>query len=467
MGSSARPASALASAGSIPGQLVLAGVAPAGTSAVRLNAAPATTFGWLMVDPFGPLCELRRIAAVAGEQVTLAPGLSQAHDAGAVVLWMDVPTHDVRLFGAKGDGTTDDAPAIQRAIDSACDPAMGKGGVVSFTSGVYRLGSPGLNVWDQVGLLGVGWETPEGQAPIEGVNGSWLYVDQPGTSAITITGRGATVKDLAIAHAQPLPTQDPAWAPVDYPAAIAVRADDVRLENLLLRNPTRGICLFHSPERPIGRITMERIWGQPLREGIRMDNVLDVVKIHNVHFWPFWSNDVAMSTRVNATAFVSLRNDNPQFSDVFIFGYRTGFLFAASVNGVTSRFQISNVGLDATVLGIGVMGGGTTGQVTSLYQVAAGEAEAYGLHVAADGVRMQLSNVRLTELGRSGVKVEGRRSTVLLENLWVDGWNQAGAGVPAVEVLPGNTVCVGRSRFLERGGGAPDVGGGGNAVIDA
>lgn len=466
MGSSARPASALASAGSIPGQLVLADAAPVGATSVRLSAAPAAAFGWLVIDPFGPLCELRQIARVAGEDVTLGPALAFAHEAGAIVLWVDVPTHDVRLFGAKGDGRTDDTPAVQRAIDSACDPAMGKGGVVSFTSGVYRLGSPGLTAWDQVGLLGIGWETPEGQAPIEGVNGSWLYVDEPGTSAITITGRGVTVRDLAIAHAQPTPTQDPAWAPVDYPHAIKVQADDVRLENLLLRNPTRGISLFHSPERPTGRVTMERIWGQPLREGIRMDHLLDVVKIHNVHFWPFWSNDVVASTRVNATAFVSLRNDNPQFSDVFIYGYRTGFLFGASANGVTSRFQISNVGLDFTALGIGVMGGGTTGQVSNLYQVAS-HAEAFGLHIAADDVRIQLSNIRVSELGRSGVRVEGRRSTVMLENLWVDGWNQAGTGSPAVEVLPGNTAYVGRSRFFERGGGAPEIGGGGNTVVDA
>jgi hypothetical protein len=451
----------------MPGQVVLAVPAPTGATSVKLNVFVTTTaLGWLMIDPYGPQCELRQIAAVAGVEVRFAPALAFAHGAGATVLWMDAPTHDVRLFGAKGDAKTNDTPAIQRAIDSACDPAMGKGGVVLFPPGVYRLGNPGLNVWDQVALLGVGWETPAGTAPIEGINGSWLYVDEPGTTAITINGRGTTVRDIAFTHAQPAPTTDPAWAPADYPYAIRVEADDVRLENLFLRNPTQGILLFHSPEIPAGRVTMERIWGQPLREGIRMDHLLDVVKIHNVHFWPFWSNDVVPWQRANALAFVSLRNDNPTFSDIFLFGYHVGFYFGAGAAGVTSRFLISNAGLDSTTEGILVVAGGTTGQVSNLYQVGS-DPGAIGLHIAADQVRIQMSNVRVSELGRNAVKVEGTGSTVMLENLWIDGWNQASGGSPAIEVAPNNTAYVGRGRFFERGNGAPDVGGGGNAVIDA
>jgi hypothetical protein len=211
---------------------------------------------------------------------------------------------------------------------------------------------------------------------------------------------------------------------------------------------------------------MERIWGQPLLEGIRMDHLLDVVKVSNVHFWPFWNNDVTASTRAKAAAFVSLRADNPHFTDIFVFGYRAGFSFGASPNGVTSRFLIANAGLDFTTVGIEVTGDGTTGQATNVYQVG-NHADAIGIHVAAKGVRMQFSNVRMSELGRSGVKVERSGSTVMLENLWIDGWNRAGDGSPAVEVLPGNTAYIGRSRLFQAGGGAPDVGGGGNAIVDA
>ena len=467
MGSSGRAVSSFAAAGSIPGQVILAAPAPAGATSVRLNVLVITNaLGWLVIDPYGTGCEFRQITGVSGVTVTFAPGLFFAHAAGATVLWTETPTHNVRLFGAKGDGTTDDTFPIQRAIDSACDPAMGKGGVVLFPSGVYRLQGPGLTVWDQVGLSGIGWETPVGQAPIATVNGSWLYVDDPATTALTVAGRGATVRDIAIAHEQPTPSQDPGWAPLDYPHAIVVKADDVRLENILLRNPTRGISLFHSPGGAIGRITMERIWGQPLREGIRMDNVLDVVKIHNVHFWPFWSNDVVPSTRANARAFVSLRNDNPHFSDIFVYGYQIGFHFGPSVNGVTSRFLISNAGLDFTTEGIRVTAGGTTGQVANFYQLGA-DPEAIGVHVTANDVRIQVSNLRVSELGKNGVRVEGTGSRIILENLWIDGWNQSSGGSPAIQIDPGNIACVGRGRLLERGGGAPEVGGGGTIVLDS
>jgi hypothetical protein len=47
-----------------------------------------------------------------------------------------LPTFSVKDFGARGDGITDDRPALQAAIDS-----LTKGGTVSFPSGVYLMDS--------------------------------------------------------------------------------------------------------------------------------------------------------------------------------------------------------------------------------------------------------------------------------------------------------------------------------------
>jgi hypothetical protein len=150
---------------------------------------------------------------------------------------------------------------------------------------------------------------------------------------------------------------------------------------------------------------------------------------------------------------------------VFIFGYEIGFHFGPSVNGVTSRFLISNAGLDFTTEGIRVTGGGTTGQVSNVYQVG-GHPNSIGLHVTADDVRIQATNLRLSEVGRNGVRVEGAKCRIMLENLWVDGWNQSAGGFPAIEVGPGNTAYVGRGRMLDRGGDAPETGGGGTILLD-
>lgn len=49
---------------------------------------------------------------------------------------MNTDTYNVKDFGAKGDGTTDDQPAIQAAINAA---AAGGGGVVTLPVGTYKI----------------------------------------------------------------------------------------------------------------------------------------------------------------------------------------------------------------------------------------------------------------------------------------------------------------------------------------
>ena len=56
----------------------------------------------------------------------------------AVALCASAESFDVRAFGAKGDGTTPDTSAIQKAIDAA---ASAGGGCVVVPDGVYRSGS--------------------------------------------------------------------------------------------------------------------------------------------------------------------------------------------------------------------------------------------------------------------------------------------------------------------------------------
>jgi polygalacturonase len=73
--------------------------------------------------------------------IGLAAALNPSRQAEALsfqpLAGRDAPSptvHNVRLFGAKGDGTTIDTPAINRAIDAA---AAAGGGVVFFPAGAY------------------------------------------------------------------------------------------------------------------------------------------------------------------------------------------------------------------------------------------------------------------------------------------------------------------------------------------
>jgi hypothetical protein len=358
---------------------------------------------------------------------------------------------DITTYGAAGNRRGNDAPAIQAAIDAA---SAGGGGIVWIPSGHFRLAS-GVSTRGQVVLAGVGWETG-------GNNGSWLHVDDVGFVPLSLAGRGCIMRDIAIAHDQPVPSSEEDWAPYNYPYAIEVKADDILLQNLLLLNPTRGISIAAAPDASIGRVTLNRIWGQPLREGIRIDNAMDVVKIDNIHFWPFWSPDVIPSTRKNATAIRSFRNDNPHFTNVFALGYHVGFEFASSAGGVatgcTSRFLMANTGLDGTGEdGVRVTGDNTTGAIANFYNM--GDSGNTGILVSARNVRLQCSNIRLSELRANGIRVDGAGNFILVSTLWIENWNTSGKGFPAVEVALGNAAYVPRESLFLDGKGAPKTGG--------
>src|SRR5207249_12191686 len=140
-------------------------------------------------------------------------------------------------------------------------------------------------------------------------------------------GRGVIIRDIAIRYCQPKPS-GAGWAPRDYPYAIRLRADDTYLHNIFLLNPTRGISV-ENPTGAVGRVVLDRIWGQPLLAGIQIDDAKDVVTVNNVHFWPFWSQTDHISSYQmrNGHAIRSFRNDNPRFSNIFALGYANGFYF--------------------------------------------------------------------------------------------------------------------------------------------
>ena len=366
--------------------------------------------------------------------------------------WFDVTAAPYR---AKGDGKHDDAPAIQSAIDAAAQAGRNGvgGGVVWLPPGLYKL-SAGLVVPNQIILAGAGWGPPYAPA-----NGSTLYVTRTEFVPLALLGRGATVRDLAIFHEQPPPA--PGWAPRPYPAAVHVGADDVRLENIYLQNPTVGVTMLNA-----GRVTISRLWGQPLQTGISIDNAQDVIKIDNVHFWPFWHSDPPVTDYLkrNAVAIASYRNDNPHFSNIFALGYSALFVFGTSQHGHTSKFRIVNADADICRAGILISGDGTTGQITNFTCQGPGTS---GIFASGSRVTLQVSNVRVTNYDNSGIRAEGDGTVVSLENVWIENWDQSGKGFPAIEAAsPGATVMVGFGRIFS-GSRSPQTGGVGAVKLDS
>lgn len=114
---------------------------------------------------------------------------------------------DVKVFGAKGDGTTDDASSIQSALDS-----LQNGGVVYFPEGIYKVNTAVLFYSNQrlifatgaTLLLGANVSSPNimrnyNTAEITGYNGTHnVIIDGATFDGNSITGNSPTL--LAFSH---------------------------------------------------------------------------------------------------------------------------------------------------------------------------------------------------------------------------------------------------------------------------
>ncbi len=240
---------------------------------------------------------------------------------------------NVRDYGAKGDGRSDDTAAFQQALDAA---GKAGGGVVYAPRGNYRFAGH-LDVPPAVTLRGV-WESVPAHNGIRDAglpkptdDGTTLLVTEgagkeDGPAFITLN-HNSTLKGLVLYY----PEQDPAEPPRPYPWAIAMRSKNPAVLAVELLNPYRGIDATRNE-----RHLIRDVQGQPLRCGVMVDAIYDVGRIENVHFNPWWS----LKPRLRAwqiqhgEAFVFGRSDWQYVLNTFCFGYAVGYRFIESKHGV-------------------------------------------------------------------------------------------------------------------------------------
>jgi len=240
---------------------------------------------------------------------------------------------DVRDFGARGDGQSDDTAAFQRTLDAA---GRAGGGTVLAPRGAYRFAGR-LNVPVGVTLKGSFESVPAHNGirdkglPRPGDLGTALFIDaDPGNEAapaFLTLNTDSTLRGVVIYY----PKADPKTVPPSaYPYAIAMRGNNPAVLDVELLNAYQGI-----DARTSVRHLIRNVSGQPLRRGVLVDEIYDIGRIENVHFNPWWSDNPALLAwqQTHGEAFIFGRSDWQYVHNTFCYGYRVGYKFTGFQSG--------------------------------------------------------------------------------------------------------------------------------------
>ncbi|HBT65533.1 MAG TPA: hypothetical protein DEB10_12835 [Ruminococcaceae bacterium] len=291
---------------------------------------------------------------------------------------------NVRDYGAKGNGSSNDSTAIQNAINAAKNA---DGGIVYIPSGLYLMtsgvnipmgvslrGQPAATVkkWRKVSDLGTG-TIPNDSSGSDWLNkanfsGTWILVDHGAgniDSHATFELQGnASIYNLGFVHKNTAPVTSKITV---YPPAISIKnvkqnpfnRDGMTIENIVLLNAYVGIGIqagngklldHQNGQEPnlysLGRMRVHNVTGGCVYRGIIMKGLLDTIDLQDIRFgYTNMEKSYAAQRANNCADFEWYRADGSNATNIFSFGAKYGILTAPAFTNGSSSMRLSKAEL--------------------------------------------------------------------------------------------------------------------------
>lgn len=352
-------------------------------------------------------------------------------------------------------GATDASTEIQAAIDS-----LPSGGRLYIPPGYYLIGSD-ISVTNSVTIFGAGWSfksvvVPNPDFKTPGVtnqnvpgDGTWFIINDTSITPITFTQavERATLRDIAFFQVNDPPL--PGWTPTVY-SNYVINVNSGSQAAFFISN-IHFLTVYNAINISNGQCYVEKVYGQVFNRGFLVDQIFDIGRIIDVHFWTFWTNaqNVVDYTQTNAIGIESRRVDGYFFNNIFVFGMNTGmYLTEASSGegGPTRGFTIQTLICDFSKYCIYIDADLTVGKVSNiLYNgfIFGSDIPVPGsIGVFIDncqGVILSLDNIFLENIDGSAFEVDnpipGTENRINISNAVFSQFGYTGApNTPAIQV---------------------------------